>query len=68
MQILVRIQNNYGLETVYPVCDKAVTFTKMLGRKTLTHAALGHIEALGYKVVIKEQEYKTFKHLTQQGS
>jgi hypothetical protein len=64
MQIQIKIQNNYGRENAYPVCDKAIIFAKMLNSKTLTHAALCHIEALGYEVVIKQPEFKTFKQTT----
>lgn len=64
MQVLIRIANNYGIETAYPVCDKAELFAKIAGTKTLTRDTLRHIAGLGYEITIAEQTYKTFKHLT----
>lgn len=63
MQVLIRIANNYGIETAYPVCKTAEIFSRIAGTKTLTHATLCHIENLGYEIIIAEQTFKTFKHL-----
>ncbi len=63
MQIKIRIANNYGIETAYPVCDKAILFARIAGTKTLTRDTLKHVEALGYQITIAEQTFKTFKHL-----
>jgi len=63
MKIEIRIANNYGIETAYPVCDKAVLFSRIAGTKTLTRDTLRHIDALGYQIEIAEQTFKTFKHL-----
>ena len=53
MTITVKIKNIYGNETVYPVCDTAQTFAKMLNTKTLTREALKHIKALGYSIQVE---------------
>lgn len=53
MTITIKIKNVYGNETVYPVCDAALTFAKMLNTKTLTRDALRHIKALGYTIQIE---------------
>ena len=50
MKIIVEVKSVYGVETVYPVCEKAKLFAKMLGTKTLTHDALCHIEQLGFLI------------------
>ena len=63
MKIQIRIANNYGIETAYPVCEQAILFSRIAGTKTLTHATLCHVEALGYQIEIAEQTFKTFKHL-----
>lgn len=55
MQILVSIKNVYGVDTVYPECDKAKLFALLCGTKTLTHYALCQIEQLGYNIVVKQQ-------------
>ena len=48
--ITVRIQNNYGVDTIYPVCDKAKLFAAIAGTKTLTADTLRHIKALKYTI------------------
>ena len=53
MTITVKIKNIYGNETVYPVCDTAQTFARMLNTKTLTREALKHIKALGYTIQVE---------------
>jgi len=51
--ITVRVQNVYGKEVVYPVCDGAIAFAKLAGTKTLTDAALDTIQFdLGYSVKV----------------
>lgn len=53
--ITVRIDKNFGNEAIYPVCDDAHTFARMVGQKTLTSATLKHIEALGYTISVAQQ-------------
>jgi hypothetical protein len=55
MNITVRIQDVYGKQTIYPVCDKAKTFAALTGCKTLTNAALTHIQSLGYTIVPEQR-------------
>lgn len=50
MEIKVQVKTVYGVDQVYPACPKSVIFARMLGTKTLTHAALCNIEALGYTI------------------
>lgn len=50
MKILVQVRDIYGVPTVYPACPQAVIFARLAGTKTLTHAALCLIEALGYEI------------------
>jgi hypothetical protein len=64
MKIIIKINNNYGIETAYPVCEQAILFSRIAGTKTLTRDTLRHIDSLGYQIEIAEQVYKTFKHLT----
>lgn len=52
MTIQVMIKNVYGNETVYPACEKAKIFASMVGQKTLTHADLSSIKALGYTIQV----------------
>lgn len=55
MFIEIRIQNVYGNDLIYPVCDKAKTFASMLGTKTLTKDAIYHIKKLGYEIRVQSQ-------------
>lgn len=48
MNITVKIKNVYGVEKVYPVCDKAILFARIAGTKTLTPEAIALIKSLGY--------------------
>ena len=57
MQVTIEIKNIYGNETIYPVCDKALTFAKMLGQKTLTRKDLASIKALGFELSLKQPEF-----------
>jgi hypothetical protein len=64
MKITIRINNNYGIETAYPVCETALLFSRIAQTITLTRDTLKLIKDLGYQIEIAEKNYKTFKHLT----
>lgn len=49
--IEVRIQNNYGVNAIYPVCGNAKTFALIAGTKTLSRMVLENIKLLGYEVI-----------------
>lgn len=51
MEIIVRVDKVYGNVVLYPVCERAKIFAKLAGTKTLTSETVGHITALGYKVM-----------------
>ena len=53
MEILVRIQNQYGWQMVYPICEKAKCFAAIAGTKTLTPEAQRRIKQLGYKITVE---------------
>ena len=55
MEITVRITNQYGNKTVYPVCDKALLLARLAGFKTLPAHALETIQQLGYQINIQPQ-------------
>lgn len=55
MQITVRIANQYGLKTVYPVCETALLLARLAGFKTLPSHAIETIKALGYSINIQPE-------------
>jgi hypothetical protein len=55
MNITVRITNNYGNQTVYPVCETAALLAKLAGFKTLPAHTLETIKALGYQINVQQQ-------------
>ena len=52
MKIIVTIKQNYGTEAIYPHCDTAKKFARLLGTKTLTRSAIANIKDLGYEVSV----------------
>lgn len=56
LQIVVRLKTNYGSQVIYPACDKAKTFAKLLNQETLTPHNIRVIKELGYEVVVKPSE------------
>ena len=56
MQIVVRRKTVYGNEMIYPVCDTANCLAMLSDTKTFTPRQIGIIKALGYKIVLAEQE------------
>ena len=51
MTITVEVKSVYGQLKVYPVCSGAKLFAEIAGSKTLTHATLSKVEALGYEII-----------------
>ena len=58
LEITIEIKNVYGEDKAYPVCDKAKLFTDIAGTRTLRPADLNYIQQLGYKITVKQQEWK----------
>jgi hypothetical protein len=56
MEIIVRRKTVYGNDVIYPVCDTAQCLTMLGDTKTLTQRQIGIIKALGYKIVLEQQE------------
>lgn len=63
MIITIKIDKNYGLQTIYPACDKSRLLAKLAGTKTITAHALETIRDLGYEIQLKENKPKEFAHL-----
>ena len=56
MTIIVKRKQVYGNEVIYPVCETAQCLTLLGDTKTLTPRQINIIKALGYKVVLEQQE------------
>jgi hypothetical protein len=56
MEITVRVTSIYGQKTVYPVCETARIFAGIAGTKTLKSTTINAIKALGYKVLVQQEE------------
>ena len=55
-EITVKRKQVFGNEVIYPVCDTAVCLTMLGDTKTITPRQIGIIKALGYKIVLEQQE------------
>jgi hypothetical protein len=56
MQLIVSKKNVYGVERVYPVCNKAKLFARISGNKTLLDVDIKLIKELGYTFSTKSEE------------
>ena len=50
MKLIVQIKNIYGVNRIYPVCEKSKTFSRIAGLKTLQQSTIDEIIKLGYKI------------------
>ena len=51
--VIVERRTVYGIDKLYPVCDRAIIFADMVGTKTLTTATIEGMRDLGFSVVEK---------------
>ena len=51
--INVEIKSIYGKQRIYPACEKAETFCKLIGQNTLTDLDVQRIKELGFEVRVK---------------
>lgn len=58
MKIQVSIKNIYGTEKIYPVCDQAKIFTKLVKQVTLTREDVSKIKQLGFEIEVVQPEVK----------
>ena len=56
MDLIVSKKNVYGVERVYPVCNKAKLFASISGNKTLLPEVIEQIKKLGYNLTTKGEE------------
>ena len=58
MKILVTIKSVYGIDKVYPACDKAKVFCDLLKQTTLTDRDIAKIKQLGIEIEAKQHTVK----------
>ena len=54
--LIVEKKNVYGVERVYPICNKAKILTALTGNKTLLDVDIKLIKQLGYTLTTKREE------------
>jgi len=59
MNIQVTIKNIYGMDRIYPHCDKAKLFAAIADTSTLTISTVAKIKNLGYTVEVVHNGVKT---------
>ena len=57
--ITIQPKQVYGHIKYYPVCDKAIGFSKLIGQKTLTKENLKAIKELGYNINLEQPNLDT---------
>ena len=56
MKLVVSKKNVYGIERVYPVCNKAKLFAAISGNKTLLPEVIEQIKKLGYNLTTEREK------------
>ena len=56
MDLIVSKKNVYGVERVYPVCNKAKLFALISGNKTLLPEVIELIKKLGYNLTTEREK------------
>lgn len=54
--IVVKLKTNYGSQIIYPICEKAKIFCRLLGQQTLTPLNIKFIKELGYAIQVEPSE------------
>jgi hypothetical protein len=58
MKILVTIKSVYGIDKVYPACEKATTLCYLLKKTTLTDRDITRIKQLGFEIEVQQNTIK----------
>jgi len=56
VNLVVSKKNVYGIERVYPVCNKAKIFATISGNKTLLPEVIEQIKKLGYNLTTESEK------------
>lgn len=55
MELLIKIKNVYGNETVYPVCENSQLMCELLKVQTFTERSINILKKLGYTFTVQSQ-------------
>jgi hypothetical protein len=56
MNLIVKKKNVFGVERIYPVCNKAKLFAAISGNKTLLPEVIELIKKLGYNLTTESEK------------
>ena len=56
MELIVEKKNVFGIERIYPVCNKAKLFVRISGNKTLLPEDIELIKKLGYNLKTESEK------------
>jgi hypothetical protein len=56
MQLIVERKNVFGVERIYPKCNKSRILTALTGQQTLLDVNIKLIKQLGYTLTTKAEE------------
>jgi hypothetical protein len=56
MELIVEKKNVFGVERIYPKCNKSRILTALTGQRTLLDCDIKLIKQLGYKLTTKSEE------------
>ena len=56
VNLIVSKKNVYGVERVYPICNKAKLFARISGNKTLLPEDIELIKKLGYNLTTESEK------------
>jgi hypothetical protein len=56
MKLVVSKKNVYGVERVYPICNKAKLFAAISGNKTLLPEVIELVKKLGYNLTTESEK------------
>lgn len=56
MELIVKIKNQYGNRTIYPICEKSKLLAKFKKQKTLTDDDVALLKELGYSFAVESEE------------
>jgi len=52
---LIKIRHVYGNRMIYPVNDLALSFSRLIGKKTFNEGEINIIQDIGFKVQVEQQ-------------